>query len=1345
MNQRLVSPAQARYRMRFSVHSVPDFASKTPFRLNQPWFAKALSFVAVFSLLFTSVAPVGAIEADPILPQAQSVVAPPVTDDEIIVRPANLTTAPGWWYFYNDVTSVPFVPSVLAGDYEMVNGPSTPPRGDGSAQMSVIGTERYGLATYQYAGTDLDDIGEVAFSTYQTSTNPGATDRAIFLNLDIDFNNTTTTGYQGRLVFVPKDNGSVGQDSWQEWNGTSGMWRWSRFVSNGNQWLDGNTTELRSWADIITAFPNAELFNEAFPGQILLRAGEPYEDGFTGNTDKFVFAIPFHKFTYNFEPDCPTPTLPPSSADNTQLNSNNDQHPPFGCEKPKKRDVEIKKVWEGYHNGEGPSNKGDITITVESDLDDEECQYNEKGELNCTIRFTEGTTINIEETGLPVGWMVDPTSVGDVTPVCENVREAVLDDHGNPILDDNGEMDYDNSRKCTATIYNKLKIPEVCGTELVVNGGFELPEVTNQQNWDVFPSGSTGMGWSVDWVRTGGHEPDPANMELHERVNGWNPNSGSQHTELDSDWGGPTDPQSGEDASVVLYQDLITKIGSKYTVRLWTSPRPSQGTAENKTEVKLGGTVLDTIVEDGSTFPSTVWTEHVYTFTATSGVSRLEITDRGNGNSLGGFVDDVSVKEDCISEVTICKYDNNQNPLSGWEVFLNEPENTDNAQNVSRNYKGVTGENGCVILQDVPYGTYILDETMQDGWSNVRGKGDTVLVDEPAEPGHDQNDSFVLVNECDSDQCARPVPQLHFIKVVCNSYGDVLGNEDADSFDDTGNNYPLFSNYSGGTFLPSPLVDGLVNPSEIPGEESGCVRADGWSFKLSSNIDETTDVQTVGPTTSGEFTTPISGSGSVLSTALQDGILGQNDKQFWVSEVTQEGYDFAAIRCYNDALNGDNLEFINIGDDNPYHIYCIAYNVSLEKPCITQEVSIVSGTATRFEGLLEGSVPTSLNDEAFYPNGVDGFAVGADSTGFPGAWAPPLSNPNIIGSGAIWVNNLADQPNDPADAGGNGAVESWRLFSHTFTVPSDATNISLNPATLYFTADNEVTVFLNDVQIGSNTNFASVASSTPITLTPGSTYTLEFAVKNLAFQGPDNPTGLLYNLSFDYCGSPVEIPEDHSIAGKVYHDANINNNKDAEELGLASWTVKLFNYDEETNTAGSELDSEVTDAIGDYLFEGVDSGCYIVREVPQSGWAQTEPNNLPNHEYLVALGNADCEFEASLVDEILNLFVNSADAATDNAIGLDFGNYPTDQGGCTSNCGGGGNSRSSGSSSNNNDTPTPPGLVLGDTTTTPSNPQVLGASTLPRTGTPVMTVIALLAVLGVAGVMGFRILTPKKV
>ena len=97
------------------------------------------------------------------------------------------------------------------------------------------------------------------------------------------------------------------------------------------------------------------------------------------------------------------------------------------------------------------------------------------------------------------------------------------------------------------------------GGNLVLNFGFETPEVTDPAKWQIFPDGTSGLGWTVEW-ETGVNtfnsvsRPNPALQELHENVLG-PAAEGDQYTELDSDWDGPSGSLNGEPALVKIYQN----------------------------------------------------------------------------------------------------------------------------------------------------------------------------------------------------------------------------------------------------------------------------------------------------------------------------------------------------------------------------------------------------------------------------------------------------------------------------------------------------------------------------------------------------------------------------------------------------------------------------------------------------------------------------------------------------------------------------------------------------------------------------------------------------------------------
>jgi len=189
---------------------------------------------------------------------------------------------------------------------------------------------------------------------------------------------------------------------------------------------------------------------------------------------------------------------------------------------------------------------------------------------------------------------------------------------------------------------------------LVVDGGFENPEVTTTPaNWDIFDSPAG--GWTVEWrgdipvsfdppgsvgVQP---RPDPAHLELHEGVAGLGTaQEGNQYAELDSDWGGHTNPQfSGEPASITIYQDIVTVPGAEYTLKYVWAARPSTAAATNRLEARADGVVVDDTGTLADPNAGITWIERSVNFTATDALTRLQFTDLGAADSLGTFLDNV--------------------------------------------------------------------------------------------------------------------------------------------------------------------------------------------------------------------------------------------------------------------------------------------------------------------------------------------------------------------------------------------------------------------------------------------------------------------------------------------------------------------------------------------------------------------------------------------------------------------------------------------------------------------------------------------------------------------------------
>jgi hypothetical protein len=180
------------------------------------------------------------------------------------------------------------------------------------------------------------------------------------------------------------------------------------------------------------------------------------------------------------------------------------------------------------------------------------------------------------------------------------------------------------------------------------------------------------------------------------------------------------------------------------------------------------------------------------------------------------------------------------------------------------------------------------------------------------------------------------------------------------------------------------------------------------------------------------------------------------------------------------------------------------------------DITLVSNTNTHFKGLTTTSTPVG-SDDALFTGGTAGNAVVADSDGFPGAWDTAESDPDV--AGASWVNNSATPPTNPAGTGGDGTVNSWRLFSHSFTVPAGAT---VSSAVLHMAADNSAQAFLDNNSVGSALSYTTVDDFSLGSMAVGS-HELEFVVKNDAYEGATNPTGVIYKAVVNYCVPTVVV------------------------------------------------------------------------------------------------------------------------------------------------------------------------------------------------------------------------------
>lgn len=212
---------------------------------------------------------------------------PVMADSTVTVSPTGMNG----WFFHNDGNPTPL--------HDFAVGPGTAPLNNGSVHFYLPGSARGAIATVAFAGTRLDQITNLEYSTYRSSVDAG-NNLAIAFQFDIDYDLTDTNiAWQGRLVYepyqTPGQGGTIVQNTWQTWTPLTGRWWASGAPGNGSCGQSSPCT----WATILGNWPNAGI--RTSNGLIHLKAGGPAA-GFDGNADKLIVGVNSNNTTFDFEP-----------------------------------------------------------------------------------------------------------------------------------------------------------------------------------------------------------------------------------------------------------------------------------------------------------------------------------------------------------------------------------------------------------------------------------------------------------------------------------------------------------------------------------------------------------------------------------------------------------------------------------------------------------------------------------------------------------------------------------------------------------------------------------------------------------------------------------------------------------------------------------------------------------------------------------------------------------------------------------------------------------------------------------------------------------------------------------
>lgn len=170
-------------------------------------------------------------------------------------------------------------------------------------------------------------------------------------------------------------------------------------------------------------------------------------------------------------------------------------------------------------------------------------------------------------------------------------------------------------------------IAQPANANLIMNGSFE--------EFDI-PSNSFQVFQSIPgWTKTFGN-----GIEIQDNVAG-SPYEGDQFVELDAF------------ANSGMEQFINTVAGLTYTLDFAFSARPRVPETSNGIDVLWDGSFLANITADGTGLIDTDWTIQTFLVTATSASTSLEFRATGTSDSLGGYIDSVSLVAATVPEPSI--------------------------------------------------------------------------------------------------------------------------------------------------------------------------------------------------------------------------------------------------------------------------------------------------------------------------------------------------------------------------------------------------------------------------------------------------------------------------------------------------------------------------------------------------------------------------------------------------------------------------------------------------------------------------------------------------------------------
>ena len=176
-------------------------------------------------------------------------------------------------------------------------------------------------------------------------------------------------------------------------------------------------------------------------------------------------------------------------------------------------------------------------------------------------------------------------------------------------------------------------------TNLVQNGSFE-DYVLSNGHWTVLQSTST-------WNSSGNNQ----GFEIQRNAAGA-AQDGKILVELDSHNLHPTHSHPANyKSNSDIWQMISTTAGNLYDISFWYSPRPGVAAASNGLKAFWGNTEIASLQPSGTGLHQTSWTNWTGTFMATASNTKLRFAAFGTEDTLGTYLDNVSVTLHQVSPV----------------------------------------------------------------------------------------------------------------------------------------------------------------------------------------------------------------------------------------------------------------------------------------------------------------------------------------------------------------------------------------------------------------------------------------------------------------------------------------------------------------------------------------------------------------------------------------------------------------------------------------------------------------------------------------------------------------------